>query len=149
MTGMTRDAPVEISGEEPSRLLREDTDTTSNDRLRKIPPAKGESQDGEEQLLVSDDDEEGSIVKAKGKGRQGQGADTRGDGDDKKKLGLKTFYDGFCIYGRILCLVVTRKGGKKGKETATSGGGGGSGGGHAMMEDWIASTQVEGGMMDG
>ncbi|KAF2141073.1 uncharacterized protein K452DRAFT_229475 [Aplosporella prunicola CBS 121167] len=31
--------------------------------------------------------------------------------DDKKKLALNTSYDGFSIYGRVLCLVVKRKGG--------------------------------------
>lgn len=30
--------------------------------------------------------------------------------DEKKKLSLKTSYEGFQIYGRILCLVVKRKG---------------------------------------
>lgn len=65
------------------------------------------------------------------------------DGDDeKKKLALNTTYDGFSIYGRILCLVVKRKGTAKGKEVA-------GGSGQAMMEEWISSTQMgQGQMMD-
>jgi len=54
--------------------------------------------------------------------------------DDKKKMAMDTSYDGFSIYGRVLCLVVKRKE-KKGKEPARSGG-------QAMMEDWITSTQM-------
>lgn len=55
--------------------------------------------------------------------------------DDKKKLMLDTSYDGFSIYGRILCLIVTRKG----KRDAHPGGP--SVGGSQMMEQWV-STQA-------
>jgi hypothetical protein len=55
--------------------------------------------------------------------------------DDKKKMAMDTSYEGFAIYGRVLCLVVKRRD-KKGKGPASSGGG------QAMMEDWIASTQM-------
>ena len=54
--------------------------------------------------------------------------------DDKKKMAMDTIYDGFSIYGRVLCLVVKRKD-ARGKVPAKSGG-------QAMMEDWIASTQM-------
>ncbi|CAK3896062.1 Hypothetical predicted protein [Lecanosticta acicola] len=52
--------------------------------------------------------------------------------DDKKKLNMDTSYDGFSIYGRILCLIVTRKGKK---DTAAPVGG------SQMMENWV-STQA-------
>ncbi|KAF4632079.1 hypothetical protein G7Y89_g6041 [Cudoniella acicularis] len=54
--------------------------------------------------------------------------------DDKKKMAMDTSYDGFSIYGRVLCLVVKRKD-KKGKAPVSIGG-------QAMMEDWITSTQM-------
>jgi hypothetical protein len=54
--------------------------------------------------------------------------------DDKKKMAMDTSYDGFSIYGRVLCLVVKRKD-KKGKQTSTNAG-------QAMMEDWITATQI-------
>ena len=57
-------------------------------------------------------------------------------GDDKKKLALNTSYEGFSIYGRILCLVGKRRGPVRGKQVA-------AGAGQAMMEGWIASTQVD------
>lgn len=52
-------------------------------------------------------------------------------GDDKKKLGLRTNYEGFAIYGRILCLVVKRRGGPAAPKESSQ----------AMMESWV-STQI-------
>ena len=64
---------------------------------------------------------------------------TEDQGDEKKKLGINTSYEGFSIYGRILCLIVKRRGNTSGKGSIPSRGPAGSG--QAMMEDWIASTQ--------
>lgn len=60
-----------------------------------------------------------------------------GDGpraDDKKKLGLNTSYDGFSIYGRILCLVVKRRGGRKPTSAASS---------QAILETWVSTQAVK------
>ena len=59
---------------------------------------------------------------------------TAEDGDEKKKMGFQTEYEGFAIYGRILCLVVKRRT-AKGREMP-------GGAGQAMMEEWIG-TQVQ------
>ncbi|MCJ1375416.1 hypothetical protein MMC20_006651 [Loxospora ochrophaea] len=61
-------------------------------------------------------------------------------GDDKKKKAFRTEYEGFAIYGKILCLVIKRRGVVKGKELV-------GGAGQAMMEEWIRASQVEGGGM--
>ena len=150
MTG-TRDAPVEIVDGVPG-LVREESEEV---RLADLPAAGGEEgyrgaavskEESGEGLFVSDGDEEGEEV-ATGEGMDKDitmGGDEGGE-DDKKKLSLKTTYDGFSIYGRILCLVVKRKGSVKGKEAAV----GSAGSGQAMMEAWISSTQMaEGQMMD-
>ena len=55
---------------------------------------------------------------------------------DDKKLGINTSYDGFSIYGRILCLVVKRK---SSRNTAT--GIGGPVSSQQMLENWV-STQA-------
>lgn len=61
-----------------------------------------------------------------------------GDDDDKKKLGVDTSYDGFSIYGRILCLLVKRRGNKaNGKLPGSSA----DETGQQMLEGWI-STQA-------
>jgi hypothetical protein len=56
--------------------------------------------------------------------------------DGKKKLALNTSYEGFSIYGRILCLVVKRKGVR-----SQAGGVGVSASSQQMMEQWV-STQA-------
>ncbi|KAG9238223.1 hypothetical protein BJ875DRAFT_368349 [Amylocarpus encephaloides] len=59
---------------------------------------------------------------------------TEGESDEKKKMTMETSYEGFAIYGRVLCLVVKRKD-KRARGPS-------SGGGQAMMEHWITSTQM-------
>ncbi|KAI9768734.1 MAG: hypothetical protein M1840_004729 [Geoglossum simile] len=60
--------------------------------------------------------------------------DVGGTGDDKK-LSLRMSYDGFSIYGRILCLVIKRRPGVKFRGGLAIDGAG------QAMEDWIVSTQ--------
>ena len=151
----TRDAPVEVSESAPG-LVTEESEESEGVRMADIPSAaggdadevatlaKGESQ---ERLFLSDNSDEGSVdaqepPSSKKKGKRFVGEEEDGGEDDKKKLGMDTTYDGFSIYGRILCLVVKRRGTAKGKEKA-------GGTGQAMMEEWIASTQMgEGQIMD-
>lgn len=87
-----------------------------------------------------------------------EGAPEGAQRDDKKKLAMDISYEGFSIYGRVLCLVIKRRdgyaGGKgKGKAVATTSAastaarGGRAGqsvapGGQAVMENWITSTQM-------
>jgi hypothetical protein len=65
-----------------------------------------------------------------------QDSDDEPQADDKKKLGLNTSYDGFSIYGRILCLVVKRRGVRNvaGANGATSS--------QAMLENWVSTQAV-------
>ena len=147
----TRDAPVEIADAAPG-LVREESDEV---RLADLPAADEEEghrqptvskEESGEGLFVSDGDDDGQEVST---GREMDRDIPMGGGegveDDKKKLSLNTTYDGFSIYGRILCLVVKRKATVKGKEVAV----GSAGSGQAMMEEWISSTQMaEGQMMD-
>ena len=53
--------------------------------------------------------------------------------DDKKKLGFKTTYEGFSIWGWVLCLLVERKGGP-GKKVAGPDP-------QALMAEWISTQQ--------
>jgi hypothetical protein len=56
--------------------------------------------------------------------------------DDKKKLGFNTSYEGFSIWGWVLCLLVDRKGGASKKFSSSDG--------QALMAEWITSTQLQG-----
>lgn len=67
--------------------------------------------------------------------------------DDKKKMAMDISYEGFAIYGRVLCLVIKRRdsGGRGGGASAVPSSTKpqtGRPGGQAMMENWIASTQL-------
>ncbi|KAJ9503815.1 hypothetical protein H2202_000954 [Exophiala xenobiotica] len=62
---------------------------------------------------------------------------TTTDDDDKKKLGFKTIYEGFSIWGKVLCLFIERKGGPAKKSSGIEGNA------QALMQDWIASTQEQ------
>ncbi|KAK8103796.1 uncharacterized protein PG998_010829 [Apiospora kogelbergensis] len=129
--------------------------------------AEDEQQHGGEsdfEVIPSSDDEdgddaydEGGLARSAASGqppakrrKEAAAADennTAADGDDKKKLAMDISYEGFSIYGRVLCLVVKRRD----QSNATASGGGGAiskgkqGGGSAMMENFIISTQVPAG----
>ncbi|KFX99028.1 hypothetical protein V490_01986, partial [Pseudogymnoascus sp. VKM F-3557] len=54
---------------------------------------------------------------------------------DEKKMAMRSEFDGYSIYGRVLCLIVTKT---AGKDAGT--------GGREVMEDWITSTQNPAGL---
>ncbi|OTA91427.1 hypothetical protein M434DRAFT_76264 [Hypoxylon sp. CO27-5] len=151
-TGADRDAgdqqnsDVEIvsdgqEGEEDELFAHDDPD---DDVSTRSPPAKRRRG-----AVVAD-----SAAKAVGDSAQDDNSD-----DDKKKLAMDISYEGFSIYGRVLCLVVKRRDGNIGSGPQQTGRGrstpaaGGShahatkpgGGGQAMMENFIISTQIPAG----
>ncbi|TGJ82427.1 hypothetical protein E0Z10_g6341 [Xylaria hypoxylon] len=87
-------------------------------------------------------------------------ATAEGGDDDKKKLAMDISYEGFSIYGRVLCLVVKRRDGggadraeRDADAPAAAGGSGNNrakpgsrGQGQAMMENFIISTQIPAGI---
>ncbi|KAL2201839.1 hypothetical protein CC79DRAFT_1345477 [Sarocladium strictum] len=143
-------APVDLDA---VPVLREDSDGEDAPlRLADIPLAQpraqrkratrpSEDNDSDEALdddaIEIDSDDEGPPHKrTKGLGDYG------GDEEDKKKLAMDISYEGFAIYGRVLCLVVRKR------ESATQGSrrAGNSANakldGQAKMENWITSTQM-------
>jgi hypothetical protein len=152
----TSENPIAIEDDErPPEVLQEDAD--DEPELRDIPEAKAQGKRkapataGEDDpLFVSSDDEEFFQTQRELPRKRRRKHDAEDEApaeeddsiDDKKKLALNTSYDGFSIYGRILCLVVKRKG-KKAAPTGVPVGG------SQMMEQWV-STQAaqEGGLGD-
>ena len=146
MTG-TWEEPVELEEKGGDVFVREESEETEQPGLEGIPlhgeegtgvaePTEKKRQGSEEGLFLSDklDEEVGHTSTPKEKDVMISEQDSDKE-DDKKKMALNTTYDGFSIYGRILCLVVKRRGIVKGKQL-------GGGAGQAMMEEWIASTQI-------
>ncbi|CAJ2499882.1 Uu.00g027350.m01.CDS01 [Anthostomella pinea] len=111
-------------------------------------------EDDEDDGLFVHSPEDGSMRPPPAKRRR-EGAAGAGEDDDKKKLAMDISYEGFSIYGRVLCLVVKRHdvgpflAGRSGMASAGAGGSGSgaakAGGGQAMMENFIISTQVPAG----
>ena len=151
----TKELPMDLGDEEDPPLVREESQEDNEIALADIPntgdgPAVEDSGDPQEEgghTLFLSDESEGETVGARpqpARAFKEESLDVGAveDDDDKKKLGLNTVYDGFSIYGRILCLVVKRRGAARGTDLA-------GGAGQAMMEEWISSTQAaEGQMLD-
>ena len=143
---------VEEGDEAPAVLLEEDDqevvlkdipelDTTTTAKSRGKRPRDATEDEAEHIFVQSEDDEEEERDPAPRKKRKTKVKDAAEE-DDKKKLGINTAYEGFSIYGRILCLIVKRKGVKKSGTGIASG--------TQMLENWV-STQAdnEGGVDDG
>jgi hypothetical protein len=59
---------------------------------------------------------------------------------DNKKHGPKTTYDGFSIYGKVLCLVIKRSGTTSGIDNLASS--------QQMMENWVSTQAAQGNLVD-
>ncbi|KAK4508083.1 hypothetical protein PRZ48_001820 [Zasmidium cellare] len=149
----TSDNPIRIDEDKevPAILQEEDDDLVELRNIPKVGANKkrksvnGEDQDEDDALFVSSSDEETFATQRANPSKRRKKTDEPvevpdepnpddEDQDDKKKLLLDTSYDGFSIYGRILCLIVTRKSKKEPAVMAQTGG-------SQMMEQWV-STQA-------
>ncbi|KAF1941523.1 hypothetical protein EJ02DRAFT_512329 [Clathrospora elynae] len=160
LTTGTSDQPVVINEEaEETIVIREEEDEEPIN-LADIPEADVQQKqprrpvrnkrprDGQNIEALSDlSDSEGSDLfvpepsTRRGKTKAGasiteQDDDEEPQEDEKKKLGLNTSYDGFSIYGRILCLVIKRRGAQN------PAGASGAATSQAMLENWVSSQAV-------
>ncbi|MCJ1377233.1 hypothetical protein MMC17_000325 [Xylographa soralifera] len=139
----TREAPVVVE-EGAGAVMREESEEEKAG-LGDIPLAESGGAEAEA-LFVSEGEDGEDAFQPRGEGpseRKRRGGSGEGDeegGEDKKKMVLRTSYEGFRIYGRILCLVVKRRGIATGKQLV-------GGAGQAMMEEWITATQLAQGRM--
>ncbi|OJJ72874.1 hypothetical protein ASPBRDRAFT_195526 [Aspergillus brasiliensis CBS 101740] len=121
---------IESDDEESCLQMRDIPHATEDDdgagAKRQRDDADGQSDDSPERQRTS--------KRRKDDGTLSRDAD---DGDDKK-MRFRTNYEGFNIYGWVLCLLVTRKGDKTGTRAATA-----EPGRQVLMEEWI-STQAQG-----
>lgn len=143
----TADMPLDVEIASELKILREESQEEFRTNLSDIPmvntdngrESDEQTPESERSLFVSDESAEDDSPSMRRYGSAPKKPEKTPihpeDEDDKKKMALNTSYDGFSIYGRILCLVVKRRGITKGKEPA-------GGTGQAMMEEWIASTQM-------
>lgn len=156
MMGASNDAPIEVE-DAPAVVIRQESDDDNGIDIAELPSAgeEAEKMSEDDGLFVEDntrstrrskrghDSADATVSQSPSlsdsappvkRQRGGRAAGHEEASDDKKKMAMDTSYDGFSIYGRVLCLVVKRKD-KKGKSTTSTNG-------QAMMEDWITSTQM-------
>ncbi|KAF5519405.1 hypothetical protein CGCA056_v009887 [Colletotrichum aenigma] len=90
-------------------------------------------------IEIDSDDDAPRPSKRLKKQTTGSGDDQ--EDDDKKKMAMDVSYEGFAIYGRVLCLVVKKRQGLRLASSGTSGNAK-QPAGQASMENWITSTQM-------
>lgn len=113
--------PIDVDAPAAPIQVEDDDDID----LSAIPEAPVNIDDEDAVTIPSDDEDDNGLFVSR------KELDTAGD--DKKKLGIKTMYDGFAIYGKILCLIVKRTSVPTTVKAGASG--------RPMMENWV-STQV-------
>ncbi|KAF7559378.1 hypothetical protein G7046_g4778 [Stylonectria norvegica] len=127
LIGETDNVAVDVDAESNVPVLREEDDDDlgltdiplANHLRRSKRPRRMPDQNDEFDL--SDGDETASAIEIdsdtelpphkRPRGRVGSDADAliQDEGDDKKKLAMDVSYEGFAIYGRVLCLVVKKR----------------------------------------
>ena len=121
---ITSNANTLTGTDEECILIREESDDEADlIPLDKIPSAN-----------ESADNDEPPKKRARNSARR-PGAEKDMNEDDKKKLAFKTSYEGFSIWGWVLCLLVDRKGGSGRKVSGPDA--------QALMAEWITSTQLQ------
>ena len=138
LQGLRLDDIPPAAPEAPTEV--EDEAEGDESQPRRSKRARKESLDSTDGLFVPDSPSSPAAKRARSTTILSDTEDAALDGaagDDKKKLGMRTTYDGYSIYGRVLCLIVKRRGtahlGPSGAKVT---------GGQANMENWIASTQA-------
>ncbi|KAG6119517.1 hypothetical protein E4U13_007573 [Claviceps humidiphila] len=147
----TNHVPVDVDGEQEIAAILRDEDSDDgggNERLSEIPVARSkrrrdtttsdlhtEESGGSDNAIDLDSDTERPVTKrARIPSALGEDA-SEGEEDDKKKLAMDVSYEGFAIYGRVLCLVVRRRENKTQRLRQDAEG-------QANMDNWITSTQI-------
>ena len=134
LTTGTSGAPIVVNDgptdNDPIAIREESDDEVNMADIPEAPVATDYSaNDDDDGLFVSDSEPNAPRKRAKA-----QDSALVDEPDSKKKLALALNYDGFSIYGHILCLIVKRIGGTAAAAAATSS--------QQMMENWV-STQVQ------
>jgi hypothetical protein len=141
-TAISGSSTSRLGGGSPTILIREESDEDSMN-LGSIPAAEDDDvprtrsrQSEKEPMTVDSESDSSEGFEDMDHGFSRSKSLTFGGGDDKK-LALNTSYEGFSIYGRILCLVVSHKGGRTTNPSTNQ-----EGSRQDMMKDWIVSTQA-------
>ncbi|KAG8422032.1 hypothetical protein J3459_010748 [Metarhizium acridum] len=159
LIGETNIVPVDVDGgNEVPGLREEDSDDGDDVRLSDIPVASAQTRskrhrdnvnsnariqnshveaEGQDAIEIDSDADEPALKRTRFPDATDEDEDD--DDDDKKKLTMDVSYEGFAIYGRVLCLVVRKR---ENKTPRPRHDGTNKPEGQASMENWITSTQI-------
>lgn len=162
LIGETSDDPVNLVVDGDVTIQREESDDEGN-LLANIPTAPesrntrqkrsrvAANHDDYEESQNSEDEQESTPIDLESDAEQPplkrlrESAGIMGEGDqadEKKKLAMDVSYEGFAIYGRVLCLVVRRKDSSANASRGYAGSAPIKPSGQANMDNWITSTQI-------
>ncbi|PNP46286.1 hypothetical protein TGAMA5MH_02321 [Trichoderma gamsii] len=144
-------APIRIEEDSDNEgIALSDIPSANTRRQAKRPRSNTIEDDDEDDLFVNSDDDNGdeddaSVIDVDSDSRRpkrlrgpvklpASESERQFHDDYKKKLAMDVSYEGFAIYGRVLCLIVKKKDAKKTAQQNL--------GGQAKMENWITSTQI-------
>ncbi|OAA68829.1 hypothetical protein ISF_03204 [Cordyceps fumosorosea ARSEF 2679] len=154
----TNDQPVDVDAADFAPIrIEEESGEEENFDLSAIPTADTQNRTKRDRDVIADgsgvgdSNADGAAIELDSDGeeeppskriREALGPDSDDDTEeDKKKMAMDVSYEGFAIYGRVLCLVVKRRdGGAKTNQSTSTGSSATSG--QAKMENWITSTQM-------
>lgn len=144
LTG-TNDSPIHVEEDtDTAHHVIVDSDHESEVNLHDIPeaPQLEGNRSKRRRTLGAFDNASSVQPPAAKRNRTYEQDDPDADTEDEKKLGMITTYEGFNIWGWVLCLLVTRKGDRARTSNPAS-----ETTGQALLEEWI-STQAPGGVDD-
>ncbi|RAL11303.1 uncharacterized protein BO97DRAFT_100480 [Aspergillus homomorphus CBS 101889] len=121
-----------------------ESDDEDNLRMQDIPEANAEGEDnvGGKRPRSTEERSASPNDRRTSKRRKDEDSMLHAAETEDKKMQFKTNYEGFNIYGWVLCLLVTRKGDRVGATSGSS-----EPGRQVLMEEWI-STQAQGDLIE-
>lgn len=129
---------IDLEEGDNSAPIRQESDEEDGPRLEHYPEAP---KTAVEEIDISEDEGfQPPSSPAGGRSGLDKRAASMGE-DDKKKMALNLTYDGFSMYGRVLCLVIKRRGPKYRQEGVRDVSKATDQGGKQMLESWV-STQA-------
>lgn len=142
MLGADKDNPVDV--DVPVLQEHESDDDVQISDIPAAPSARvsNRARNRQDDEFDASEDETGSAFEVDSEAEEPTHTRLREDNaDDKKKMDMDVSYEGFSIYGRVLCLVVRKRDNPK-KKTPGKPTSGVQPAGQAKMENWITSTQI-------
>lgn len=132
-----RQAAATVS-DDPAIMVESDDDDNHDANLNEIPLADPSEPENLSSISTTSTSKRSRQPRDSDKGN----VDNTGMYAEEKKIGFDTQYEGFSIWGWVLCILVSRRNQSHRQQGKSQTGGSNGVSGQALMEEWI-STQVQ------